>query len=537
MDALIASATLLPLLLAAMLLHPGSRAVALTLAPVAALPALVMGAFWLFSGVPVAALDLPWLFLGARFELDETGRLFLFFSALVWSLAAWYARGYLREDPRKHVFWSFFLASQAGNLGVCLAADAASFYLLFALMTFAAYGLVIHTGSAAARHAAKVYLIMAVIGEAALVAGMLLAVHAAGSHRFIDLAAAPLSTPAALLLIGGFAIKTGTPLLHMWLPLAHPVAPTPASAVLSGLMLKAGLLGWLRFLPLGAQALPEAGLTLAAAGLLAIFFGVVLGLMQRDAKALLAYSSISQLGFMTLAVGVGLRYPSLWSALLPAVGLYALHHALAKSALFLGGGVVRAHGGKPWVLAGLALPALAVAGAPFSGGMLAKVALKAGLYDLPPAWAAVLPWLLALAAIGSTLLMARLLWLCSRQSSPSGGSGLVGPWSMLLLALVIVPVALAPAEIRPSLIEREALIAAAWPLLLGLTLAALAINRRWRGPRIPPGDVLIGLERLHRLLSVLVKRIAGTFLPYNCQLSNRIKLRTARWVRFVSQLK
>lgn len=500
MDALIAAALLLPLLLAAMLLYPGSRSVALKLAPLAALPALFIVTFWLVSGVPLAALDLPWLLLGARFELDEMGGLFLLFSALVWALAGWYVRGYMREDPRRHVFWSFFLASQAGNLGVCLAADAASFYLLFALMTFAAYGLVIHTGSAAARHAAKVYLIMAVIGEAALVAGMLLAVHAAGSHLFVDLAAAPLSTPAALLLIGGFAIKTGAPLLHMWLPLAHPVAPTPASAVLSGLMLKAGLLGWLRFLPLGTHALPEAGLTLATAGLLAMFFGVVLGLAQRDAKVLLAYSSISQMGFMTLAVGVGLRYPALWPALLPAVGLYALHHALAKSALFLGVGIVRAQGGSTRVLAGLALPALAVAGAPFSGGMLAKVALKAGLYDLPPVWATLLPWLLALAAIGSTLLMARLLWLCSRTSSASGGAGLVAPWLVLLLALVIVPIALAPPEIRASLIDRAALIDAAWPLLIGLTLAALAIHRRWRGPSIPPGDVLIGLESLGKRL-------------------------------------
>jgi len=523
MDALIAVAIVLPLLLAAMLLHPGSRVVALKFAPMAALPTLFMATYWLFTGVPLAALDLPWLLLGSRFELDGTGGLFLFFSALVWALAGWYARGYMREDLRKHVFWSFFLASQAGNLGVCLAADAVSFYLLFALMTFAAYGLVIHSGRAAARHAAKVYLIMAVIGEVALVAGMLLAVHAAGSHRFIDLVAAPWSMPAALLLIGGFAIKTGTPLLHMWLPLAHPVAPTPASAVLSGLMLKAGLLGWLRFLPLGAHALPEAGLTLAAAGLLAIFFGVVLGLMQRDAKALLAYSSISQMGFMTLAVGVGLRYPALWPALWPAVGLYALHHALAKSALFLGVGIVRAQGVSTRVLAGLALPALAVAGAPFSGGMLAKVALKAGLYDLPPVWVTLLPWLLALAAIGSTLLMARLLWLCSRTFSASGGAGLVVPWSVLLLALVIAPIVLAPAEIRSSLINREALIAAVWPLLFGLSLAALAIHRRWRGPSIPPGDVLISLERLNRLLSMLIKRIAGTFLPYNRRLKIRIK--------------
>jgi len=164
---------------------------------------------------------------------------------------------------------------------------------------------------------------MAVLGEAALVAGMLLAVHAASSHYLSDLAAVAPPAAAIPLLLLGFGIKVGMPLLHMWLPLAHPVAPVPASAVLSGVMLKAGLLGWLRFLPLGTAALPETGTLLLTAGLLAMFLGVAAGLCQREPKVLLAYSSISQMGFMTLAVGAGLLAPQLWPVLLPAVGLYA----------------------------------------------------------------------------------------------------------------------------------------------------------------------------------------------------------------------
>jgi hydrogenase-4 component B len=398
---------LLPLALAALVLAPASRTTALRLAPWAPLPALILA----FAAPLELRLDLPAVLLGTTLGLDDSGRLFLQFSALVWLVASLFARGWLRDDARQPRFWAFFLATQAGNLGLCLALDAASFYLLFALMTFAAYGLIVHNGTPEALRAGRVYLTMAVVGEAALVVGILLAVVASGSHAFEVLSATALSGPAAALLISGFAIKVGVPLLHMWLPLAHPVAPVPASAVLSGVMLKAGLLGWLRFLPLGSHALPEAGTMLMLAGLAAMFLGVAAGLAQRQPKVLLAYSSVSQMGYMTLAVGAGLAAPALWPLLLPAVGLYALHHALAKSALFLGAGLVRVHGMTGLRLAGLALPALALAGAPLSSGLLAKTQLKLAFDSLPAPWATIVIPLLPLAALGTALLMARLLWL------------------------------------------------------------------------------------------------------------------------------
>lgn len=444
---------------------------------------------------PLAVLDLPWLLLGTRLMLDDTGRFFLGFTALVWLVAALYARAYLRGDARRRVFGAFFLATQAGNLGVCVAGDAASFYFFFALMTFAAYGLVIHSGKPEARRAANVYLAMAMLGEALLAAGMIMASHAAGSLLLADIALAPLPPAAVALLLAGFGIKVGVPLLHMWLPLAHPVAPVPASAVLSGVILKAGLLGWLRFLPLGHHAWPEAGVLMMALGLVAIFMGVLFGLGQRDAKVVLAYSSVSQMGFMTLGVGAGLAQPAAWSALLPAVMFYALHHALAKSALFLGVGVAQAHGARPWVLAGLALPALALAGLPGSSGFLAKSALKAAL-DLPAPWPTLLAWLLPLAAIGTTLLMARLLWLLGRgdaQLHPA--SGLAAPWLALVGLGLALPWWFAAVGAAESLETLAMLLAASWPVALGGGLAWLAA---WHGGYLwapPPGDVLALIAR------------------------------------------
>ena len=504
---------LLPLLIMPLVLFPASRAMGLRLAPWAPLAGLILA----LTAPADPHLDLPGVLLGTTLGLDDTGRLFLLFTALVWLLAGGFAHGWLRDDADKHLFWTFFLAAQAGNIGLCLAMDAASFYLLFALMSFAAYGLVVHSGTVEALHAGRVYLAMAVLGEALLVVGMLLAVGAAESHRLVDLAANPLSGLAAVLLIAGFGIKVGVPLLHMWLPLAHPVAPVPASAVLSGVMLKAGLLGWLRFLPLGAHALPEAGAVLMVAGLAAMFLGVGAGLAQRNPKVLLAYSSISQMGFMTLGVGAGLAAPALWPLLLPAVGLYALHHALAKSALFLGAGLIRVRGAHSTYLAVLALPALALAGAPLSSGMLAKIQLKSALANLAAPWPELLAGLLPPAALGTTLLMARLLWLIRDQyaaTTPPVGSTHAAsrfdiPWLLLVLASVGLVWAMPPHPLLPQSLSPSALLDAAWPLLVAAALGFAALRLRWRAPALPPGDVLVpllrGLAYLRRCAPALPK--------------------------------
>ena len=413
----------------------------------------------------------------------------------------------------EHIFTAFFLATLSGNLGVCLAMDAASFYLTFAVMTFAAYGLVVHEGDAEARRAGRVYLIMAVLGEALLIAGLLLLAGAAQTHFLPEMArAAAMEMPnlAYALLFLGFGVKAGVPLLHMWLPLAHPVAPTPASAVLSGAMIKAGLLGWLRFLPLGEATVPALGAVILGLGLFAAFFGVVAGLVQRQPKTLLAYSSISQMGLMTLAVGAGLLLPKAWSLLLPAIGLYSLHHGLAKGALFLGVGVAQRFGRNGWVMAGLLLPALALAGAPFTSGALAKTQLKAALAGLPTPWPELLAWTLPLAAVGTGLLMARFLLLTPRGGKQNDGIGLLPPWLVVLTAVAALAWMQADDSTVVAVLSGSGLVSAAWPMLVVALLAYAAWWRGWRGPAIPPGDVLVWLERA----AATLRRVS---LPYSFQ--------------------
>jgi formate hydrogenlyase subunit 3/multisubunit Na+/H+ antiporter MnhD subunit len=505
----------LPALFAPLVLIRGrlGRA-AMVLAPWSALPALALS-----LPPPPAPRIYPAILLGTRLGADLVGQVFLLFSALLWIAAGVYAHAYFRDGDARRRFFFPFLLSMAGNLVLILAGDAVTFFFGFALMTFAAYGLVVHAGTTEALRAGRVYIVLAVLGEAALLAGLLLAAAGAtdlapASIRFA-LAGAPARSTAMALLVVGFGIKAGAVPLHVWLPLAHPVAPTPASAVLSGVMIKAGLLGWLRFLPIGEVALPGWGSLFVILGFGAAFLAVAIGLTQTDAKTALAYSSVSQMGLVGLAVGLGLHQTVEAPAAQVAALAYAAHHGLAKGALFLGVGVVAAAGQTRWPrrlgLLGCGFAALAVAGAPLTSGSLAKSYLKAAAAPIETELA--LDFLLPVAAVGTTLLMGRFLSLLSPSEGtdhrPPLSPGLWVPWALILVVLGVVlywlphsyPLGVEP----PRPLYPTTLLVSFWPVLAGVLLlwTAVLIARR-RPPRRPlvilPGDLLALLSWAHERL-------------------------------------
>jgi formate hydrogenlyase subunit 3/multisubunit Na+/H+ antiporter MnhD subunit len=410
----------------------------------------------------------------------------------------------MRGDARRVRFIAFFMLTLTGNLGLIVSLDLATFYLFFALMTFAAYGLVIHAADAPALRAGRVYIVMAVLGEGFLIAGLIAAAGATGTLQIAELRAALGTSPwrdtVLALLWVGFGVKAGLLGVHLWLPLAHPVAPTPASAVLSGAMIKAGLLGWLLFLPLEA-ADPQWRSGLALWGLAAALFGVAAGLAQRDPKVMLAYSSISQMGLMLVALAVG----SAGAAADPTVAaFYAAHHGLAKAALFLGVAVVAAtaHGSSARyaVLIGLAVPAAALVGAPWTSGAIAKGLVDAQLAgaSAPLAW--VKPWL-TVAAVGTGVLMIRLLVvLASSARAHHGDLGLraVVAWLALSAASALAAYWLAMPWVLRTAEPQASPLAAALPLVAAalLALAFAAVPKPWRGraPRVPPGDLIALLD-------------------------------------------
>jgi formate hydrogenlyase subunit 3/multisubunit Na+/H+ antiporter MnhD subunit len=486
---------LAPLLLLALLRGRAGRA---GLLPLAALPGLLLA----LLPVSDTRLDLPWLLFDAALQLDASGRPFLFLTALLWLAAGLYARGFLAGEGQHRRFELFFLLTMTGNLGLVVAGDLLGFYCFFALMSLSAYGLVVHDQTLEACRAGRIYLYLVLLGEVLLFSACLFLCQTAGTTSLAEmpaaLAAAPRRDLLLWLLIPGLGIKMGLFPLHFWLPLAHPAAPLPASAVLSGAMIKAGLLGLLRLLPLGQVTLPGWATMLIVCGLLMAIAGAVAGLCQTEVKAVLAYSSISQMGLPLVALGLGLVLPGQGPALTAALGFYAVHHGLAKGALFLGLGLTGQKGAPSgWLLlGGRLLPALALAGAPLTSGSLAKSAFTSFIMATPIGNGALLGALLALATFSTILLMARFLYLINRQPRQIGNAS-AGMWSgwLLLLAASLLWIFAASGLERQLGIVGISLLKWSWELPSGIVCAAICwYYRPLRLPQLPPGDLLLPLE-------------------------------------------
>lgn len=489
----------LPMLLAFGMFHAGLRKLCLAIAPWTAIPAL--GTALLVR--PVVDLEVPWFFMGGRLGLDPTGQRFLLVAALIWLTSGCFAGGYLKEDTRRHQFFFFYLLSMSGNFGLILAQDMLGFYLFFGLMSFSAYGLVVHNQTHEAIRAGRIYIIMVMIGEVLLFSSMLLLATNTTSQQLNDVASFKPDNLTFILLFAGFAVKAGALPLHFWLPLAHPAAPAPASAVLSGAMIKAGLLGWLRFLPTQGDFIlpPWWGELFLFLGILAAFYGVIIGVCQKNPKTVLAYSSISQMGLMTVMIGCGLLFPGQWPIAITAITYYVVHHGLAKTALFLGVGMVKRTTGQGalsgWVVAGLLLPSLALAGMPFTTGAIAKLGLKQLIHPLPPSWVRNLSWLLPITSVGTAFLFCHFLLLI-RKITPAKQAGNipVGVWSSWAVLLAASAGMVGVWEIGFAGIAHfgspSVLWHGLWPVGLGLFLALSWW--KWRGETIffsmPEGDIL-----------------------------------------------
>lgn len=483
-----------------LLLSPGVPLLAALVSPALPRPLALLpwtplpGLACAFLVRPGGTVELPWLLLGTTLQMDATGALFLGLCAFLWACAGLYSLGYLRGKPRARSFCVFWQLTLAGSLGVCIAGDVVGFYAFFACLSLAAYGLVIYDRSAAALGAGRVYIALAVLGETALLLGLMLGAQAAGSLRIDDVRAAVSGSSwadAAMLgLIAGLGLKAGLLPLHGWLPLAHTAAPVPASAVLSGAIVKAGIVGLLRLLPMDGS-LPGWGQALVVLGLVTAYAGVLLGLAQRQPKAVLAYSTMSQMGLLVALLGAGVAGAA---GVGPAAGLQALHHGLAKAGLFLSVGLLAGGGGmRAGVLAAAALLGASMAGLPLSGGALAKLSAKA------PLGAGLAADLAAAAAVGTMLLVLRFLVLAHRQAqqpaqavSPAPHSVMATAFALVVAAAALVPAVWSSYAGGPGLADaREggALLAAAWPIALALALAAVAWRWRWAVPQVPVGDV------------------------------------------------
>jgi len=294
-------------------------------------------------------LGLPWI--GARFRVDALAAFFLMVVNLGGALASLYALGYGRHEETPYRVLPFYAAFLAGMNLVVLADDAFSFLLAWEFMSLASWALVM-TGHREPQNtrAGYVYLMMAGFGGFALLLAFGLMAGAEGGYAFDAMRASghpPLVVALALALtLVGAGSKAGLAPLHVWLPLAHPAAPSHVSALMSGVMTKVAVYGFIRivFDLLGEPAWWTGMIVLALGGATAVL-GILHALMESDLKRMLAYSTIENIGVIFAGLGLALAFrangmdaPA--ALALTAALFHVLNHSFFKSLLFFGAGAV-----------------------------------------------------------------------------------------------------------------------------------------------------------------------------------------------------
>lgn len=354
-------------------------------------------------GGPVESLHLAWnVPYGAFFvELDALSAFFLILIFGLSLLTAIYGDEYLaawRGKKSLSVSWFFFNLLVASMVMVVLARNAVLFLVAWELMALTSFFLVtFEDEKESVREAGWTYLVASHLGTAFLLAMFVLLGREAGSMDFNRFA--PTATGVLFLLaVIGFGTKAGFMPLHVWLPEAHPAAPSHVSALMSGVMIKMGIYGLLRTLTFLGAPPSWWGWLLVGIGLVSAVLGVFFAVAQRDLKRLLAYSSVENIGIITIGLGIGLIGMSQGSPVLTVLGfsgalLHVINHALFKGLLFLGAGaVLHAIGTRelehlgglakrmPWTAATFFVGTIAISALPPFNGFVSEFLLYLAAY-------------------------------------------------------------------------------------------------------------------------------------------------------------
>jgi hydrogenase-4 component B len=310
------------------------------------------------GGAPLSVtlpLGLPWL--GANFRLDMLAAFFLVVVNLGAAAACLFAIGYGRHESAPERVLPFYPAFLAGMNLVVLADDAFTFLVSWEFMSLTSWALVMaHHRDRDNVHAGYVYLVMASFGTLALLLAYGMLAGPDGNYAFAAIRAAPPSAEIAaavlILALVGAGSKAGLVPLHVWLPLAHPAAPSHVSALMSGVMTKVAVYGFMRivFDLLGPAAWWWSMVVLFLGAITAVM-GVLYALMQTDLKRLLAYSTVENIGIIFIGLGLALAFkahdmPSAAALALTAGLFHVLNHSVFKSLLFFGAGAVLSHTGE-----------------------------------------------------------------------------------------------------------------------------------------------------------------------------------------------
>lgn len=333
-----------------------------------------------------SALWLQMASFGLRLQVNGLSISIAIVSFLLWLSVSIYSISYIKTDLVR--YYSLLLIVLGAVQGTVLAKDLISFYVFFEMTTVATYFLIIHKRNIDAFQAGYKYILMTLIGAFLILLSIILVYADTGSYEVIVVTKSGGFITPVLFLLGCF-VKAGAVPLHTWLPDAHPAAPAPVSAFLSGMMIKIGAYGIIRFIfPMLNFDLPATNfgellnVLIMSIGVASMLIGVLLALAQTDVKRLLACHSISQMGYILLGIGLGTKLGL-------AGGLYHIvNHAMFKGLLFLCMGAVTYSTGTrkldnlgglwkkmPITTSTCIIAALAISGIPPFNGFASKTVL------------------------------------------------------------------------------------------------------------------------------------------------------------------
>ncbi|WP_353892971.1 proton-conducting transporter membrane subunit [Proteinivorax hydrogeniformans] len=347
--------------------------------------------------------------LGLNFTLDMLALVLGLLTTIIWLMVTIYAPDYMNMEEHRNRFYLFLMLTFGFILGTILSGCLFTTFLFFEGMTFSSYMLVVHCETKKCIEAGDSYIYMGIMGGLCILLAMVLLFVNVGTLEYSNLAVelqnlGGIEYVILALFIVGFGVKAGLVPLHIWLPKAHPIAPTPASALLSGIMVKIGAYGMIRILttfsfPEPYQVLEgftdsvwmtsqNIGFVLIWMGILTMGIGVFMALQQGNMKRMLAYHSVSQMGYIIMGIGVAVYLGYKGAMGYSGAVYHIINHALFKSLLFMVAGVVYLKIGTldmykmgglwrklPFTFAVSTIAALGITGMPLFNGFASKTLL------------------------------------------------------------------------------------------------------------------------------------------------------------------
>lgn len=469
----------IPFIGALVLLLAGKRTRIINIPFIASLLVLILGGFGLrnISGGGSLTFMIPFSGPFAPvFHMDNLSAVFVMVTALLWLAVSVYTPFYMKHEGKTWGFDLCTLLTQTAVLGIFLAGDLFTMLLFFEIMTIASYFWVVHKWNKEAIRAGYFYLFYSIVGGLFIALGIVLMGAAASELPYIGAGSAAVLNPnmfaiSIIIFVIGFGIKAGIVPLHLWLPHAHSAAPTPGSALLSGLLIKVGAYGLIRvgeFVGWGkntGMGVIWLGPVLAVIGTCTMLTGVVAALLQSNAKRLLAYHSVSQMGYIILGLGIGLYLGADGSLGTLGAVYHIVNHALFKSVLFMGVGAVYIQtkemnlyklGGLwrrlPVTAALMLLAVFGITGAPGLNGYASKTLLHHAVSQAAETgklWAVWAERLFLFVGVGTAASFTKLYYLMFLRKTAEikvTGSKSVRPHlSMGILTVVMLGIGLAPA--------------------------------------------------------------------------------------------